>query len=82
MTQQRTTQPVPTDQSRLLRTLVERALRGADSLPLPDRADLHEAASIALRRIDPPAADVAFHTAGLLRQAENRQLEFAALLRL
>ncbi len=65
----------------LLRTLVERALRGADLLPLPDRADLHEAAAIALRRIDPPAADLAFHAAGLLRQAENRQLEFAALLR-
>jgi hypothetical protein len=69
------------EQSRLLHTLVERALRGAELLPLPDRADLHEAASIALRRTDPPAAEVAFLAAGLLRQAENRQLEFAALLR-
>ncbi len=65
----------------LLRTLVERALRGADLLPLPDRADLHEAAAIALGSIDPPAADVALYVAGLLRQAENLQLEFAALLR-
>jgi hypothetical protein len=68
-------------QSRLLHNLVARAFRGAELLPLPDRADLHEAASIALRRTDPPAADVAFEAAGLLRQAENRQLEFAALLR-
>jgi hypothetical protein len=69
------------DQSRLLHVLVERAFRGADLLPLPDRADLHEAAAIALRRSDPPAAEVALHTAGLLRQAQNSQLEFAALLR-
>jgi hypothetical protein len=65
----------------LLRNLVERALRGCEQLPLAERADLHEAAAIAFRRIDPRAADLAFYTAGLLRQAENRQLEFAALLR-
>ena len=81
MTRQTPNCPGSNERSRLLRTLVERALRGSDSLPLPDRADLHEAAAIALRRIDPPAADLAFHTAGLFRQAENRQLEFAALLR-
>jgi hypothetical protein len=68
-------------QNRLLRTLVERALRGCELLPLADRADLHEAAALALRRADPAASDLALHAAGLFRQAENRQLEFAALLR-
>jgi hypothetical protein len=70
-----------TRQNRLLRTLVERALRGSELLPLAERADLHEAAALTLRRADPAAADVAFYAAGLFRQAENRQLEFAALLR-
>ena len=66
---------------RLMRSFVERAMRGMDSLTMAERADLHEAAALALRAVDRRAADVAQHTAGLLRQTEHQQLEFAALLR-
>ena len=69
------------EKGRLLHKLVDRAMRGAETLPASDLADLNEAAALALTRHDPRRADMARHTAGLLRQALTRQLEFTALLK-
>lgn len=65
----------------LVRRLVEAGLRGVEKASLAEQADLHEAASIALSRCDRRASEIASFTASLLRQSEEHQLQFAALLK-
>lgn len=64
----------------LIRRLTARALNGAEELPEMERAELYQAAGLALRPFDREAADIAFHTAMLLREAQRHQLEFRGLL--
>ena len=64
-----------------VKKLVARALDGAESLPASERIELHEGAALALSKLDKRAADVAAHTAHLLRESERHQLKFRELLR-
>jgi hypothetical protein len=65
----------------LLHKLVDRALASAGELPISEQAELHQAAALALTGVDDPAADVAAHTAMLLRESERQQLIFRDLLK-
>jgi hypothetical protein len=67
-------------EEKLIRKMVVRALNDADTLPTTERADLHQAAAAVLINIDKPAAELAAHTAMLLREADRHQLKFLELL--
>lgn len=60
--------------------VVRRALNGAEQLPPAERADLFEGVSEILCGCSPKEAKAAKEAAKALRQAEQRQLHFNALL--
>ena len=65
----------------LMLTVIQRALAGADQLPADQRADLYEGIA---QLCEGHLADIAItagKTATSLREAEQQQLTFAALLR-
>jgi hypothetical protein len=64
-----------------MRKLVDRALDGADSEPLAEQIDLHQAAAVALEPFDKEGSELAAFLAALKRQAESHQLKFRELLR-
>lgn len=59
--------------------IVGRALRGADELPIAERADLYEAAAEVLTAKHPEEASAAAIVAQALREANARQLIFTSL---
>ena len=64
-----------------VRKMVERALDGADRLPVRDQIDLHQAAAFAFQAVDPKASEDAAYIAQLHREGERLQLKFRELLR-
>lgn len=65
----------------LMLTVIERALAGSESLTHAQRADLYDGVSALCRTEMRDVAEHASAAAAALREAEQRQLVFAALLR-
>ena len=64
-----------------LRPLLDLAVAALPSLPVVQRADMYEAIAVASWTCDAQVAEVALTAAQALRDAEARQLTFAALMR-
>jgi hypothetical protein len=64
-----------------MRKLVYRALDGVEQLPASEQIDLHQAAALAFRDLDPKAAEDSAYIAHMQREAERLQLKFRELLR-
>lgn len=67
--------------SQFLYSVLDRALAGAETLPLPERADLYDGIAILFAPHNEPVANHAREAAAALRRAESSQLLFAQLLR-
>ena len=64
-----------------VRKLVDRALAGSENLPVDDLIDLHQAAALAFREVDPQASQDAAFIAHMHREGERLQLKFRELLK-
>lgn len=65
----------------LMISVIQRSLIGVESLPPKARADFYEGLALLATRELPDIAATARTTAEALREAEQHQLTFAALLR-
>jgi hypothetical protein len=61
-------------------TVVRRSLTGSEQLPAAERADLFEGVGHILRKVSPKEAKAARDAAKAIREAEQCQLKFSALL--